>query len=159
MSNVPARTGNAVRPTSDRAVLEDLQERHGVPRLRDVDRDAGVIGAEPAQDRRQQPGPDTLDGGHRDLAQLPDSRAARSARVAPIRASTCSAWSSSSRPASVSSTGRRPPGGRCRTAVPTIRSRPWICWLTPDCVYPSARAAAPNEPSLATSVKARRWRA
>ena len=49
-------------------------------------------------------------------------------------------------PASVSSIGRVP---RRTTGSPTSRSRAAMCWLTADCVMPSALAAADENPPSA----------
>ena len=63
----------------------------------------------------------------------PESSAARSACAAWSRAAIASAWRSRSAPASVSETGRGPPG-RSISRRPTIRSSMAICWLIADCV-------------------------
>ena len=55
-------------------------------------------------------------------------------------------------PASVSWAGRL---ARSTTVWPTARSSAEMCWLTADCVMPSASAAAENEPRSATSVSTR----
>ena len=93
----------------------------------------------------------------RSVPASPDWSASMSARAACSRATIASAWRSSSRPASVSSTGRGPPG-RSTSRGPTSRSSVAICWLTADWVYPSAVAARPNEPCSAIASSAARCR-
>ena len=80
------------------------------------------------------------------VPRSPAAMAATSAWAAPSRRSTPRACSTIVRPASVSSTGRGPPG-RSNSGVPTMRSSAAICWLTADWVYPS-RAAARRERAL-----------
>jgi hypothetical protein len=58
-------------------------------------------------------------------------------------------------PSGVIRTGFGPPG-RSNSAPPADFSRTAICWLTLDWVYPSLRAARPNDPSSATAASVAR---
>ena len=80
------------------------------------------------------------------------ARAASSSSAESMRARIASAWPTSTRPASVSRTPRRP---RSTSWVPVSRSSAATCWEIADWVKLSASAAAENEPQEATSRRTR----
>ena len=69
----------------------------------------------------------------RSVPVSPAAYARRSARAAWRRSVIASTWRWSSRPASVSSTVRRP-RPRSNSRTPSAVSSPMTCWLTADCV-------------------------
>ena len=69
----------------------------------------------------------------RSVPVSPAAYASRSARAAWSRSVIASTWRSSSRPASVSATVRRP-RERSNSRTPSAASSAMTCWLTADCV-------------------------
>ena len=84
------------------------------------------------------------------------SRSRRSS-IWSTRARVLRAYSRTSRPAGVSSAARGP-FGRSNSVVPAAFSSWAICWLTADCVNPSASAALAKVPWSTTATSAARWR-
>jgi hypothetical protein len=69
----------------------------------------------------------------RKLPDRPPASEAISAEASSTLETMFSAWRARRSPASVSSTGRRPPG-RSTSLRPRLRSSAAICWLTADWV-------------------------
>ena len=106
-----------------------------------------------AQRGGQQLGAGALETPTRSVPILPARKAARSAAALVRRAAIASPCRNITSPAGVMETGRGPLV-RSTNRWPACRSSRRICWLIADWVYPSASAAALNEPVRAISARA-----
>ena len=117
----------------ENAALDEIGERRVGVRLLQLDLDVRPRLREPAHDLGQDPRPDALERADAERAGLAGRQSGEVGLRGLEPGDDCAAWRSSSSPASVSATGRGPPG-RSISCSPTMRSRVAICWLTADWV-------------------------